>query len=181
MTKSSQINFSKFLNNVKVKKQYIDTLKNRISMLNNVKKKSRRNLNFFLEKGSNPRAVQNNSLVMYILDISFFETNTFLHVMSPDGNLIFFCSAGNLNYKGKQKKLRFVIFRDLFRILVSKLRFLRKTPIALHLKNVDSNRFWILKKLKKRFYIKVVRSFSLYPHNGCRKKKMRRKKFKIKA
>ena len=37
-----------------------------------------------------------------------------------------------------------------------------------------------MKKLKKKFFIKVVRSFNLYPHNGCRKKKVRRKKFKKK-
>ena len=49
------------------------------------------------------------------------------------------------------------------------------------LKNVDSNIFWFLKKLKKKLFITVVKHFNLYPYNGCRKKKIRRKKFKSRS
>ena len=98
--------------------------------------------------------------------------------MDFSGKLKFFYSAGSFNYSGKSKKARYVVFRELYRVLISKLKFLKNKPVALHLKNVGYNKSWIVKKLKKKFFIKSVRSFNLYPHNGCRKRKMRRKKFK---
>jgi len=116
-------------------------------------------------------------LIKYIIDVTFSRTNTFVHVMDFSGQLKFFCSAGTLNYKGKSKKARYSVFRDIYRVLVSKLRFLKGQPVALHLKNVSFAKFWIIKLLKKKFYIKVVRNFITYPYNGCRKRKMRRKKF----
>jgi ribosomal protein S11 len=173
----SRLNLNKFIDGIKLKKQYIEKLKNKISDLNGASKTNYKNLESMLvTKTHSP--IKNDYLVVYIIDISFSETNTLLHVTDFAGNLEFFCSAGSLNYKGKQKKLRFLVFRDLFRILVSKLTFLKGKPVALHLKNVGSNKFWIIKKLKTKFFIKVVRNFNLYPFNGCRKKKMRRKKFK---
>ena len=179
MEQKNSINFdlNKFLRSVKLRKQYIKELKNKISLLNNVKEKAYKNLNSALV----PRTQflpTDDHLVMYIMDITFTRTNTLLHVMDFSGELKFFCSAGSLNYTGKGKKLRSTVFRDFYRILVSKLKFLQSKPIALHLKNVGYNKFWIVKKLKKKFFIKIVRSFNLYPHNGCRKRKMRRKKFK---
>lgn len=145
-------------------------------------KENFRNLNFKLNSNTNEyRSIQQNEhIVTYIINISFLMTNTFLHLMNSNGNLLFFCSAGSLNYKGKQKKLRFLVFQSLFHILVSKFKFLVKKPIALHFKNVDSNKLWIMKKLNKKFFIKAVKSFNLHPYNGCRKKKIRRKKFKVK-
>jgi ribosomal protein S11 len=179
MIESSKLNLNKFLSGIKLKKQYIEKLKNKISELNGVSKVNPKDLESVVST-KNYSLTKSDYLVMYIIDISFSETNTLLHVTDFAGNLEFFCSAGSLNYKGKQKKLRFFVFRDLFRILVSKLTFLKGKPVALHLKNVGSNKFWIIKKLKTKFFIKVVRNYNLYPFNGCRKKKMRRKKFKKK-
>jgi ribosomal protein S11 len=177
MIEDSKLNVNKFLDGIKLKKQYIEKLKNKILELNGVSKTNYKDLESLIVT-KNHSLIKNDYLVMYIIDISFSETNTLLHVTDFAGNLEFFCSAGSLNYKGKQKKLRFLVFRDLFRILVSKLTFLKGKPVALHLKNVGSNKFWIIKKLKTKFFIKVVRNFNSYPFNGCRKKKMRRKKFK---
>jgi ribosomal protein S11 len=95
--------------------------------------------------------------------------------MDFSGNLKFFCSAGSLQYKGKRKKARYLVFRDMFRILNSKLKFLKSQPLALHLKNVGSAKVWIVKTLKKKLFIKIIKSYDLYPHNGCRKRKVRRK------
>jgi ribosomal protein S11 len=179
MIEGSKLDLNKFLNGIKLKKQYIEKLKNKISELNVVSKTDSKDLGSVVVAKNHSR-IKNDHLVMYIIDISFSETNTLLHVTDFAGNLEFFCSAGSLNYKGKQKKQRFAIFKDLFRILVSKLTFLKGKPIALHLKNVRSNKFWIMRKLKKRFFIRIVRNYNLYPFNGCRKKKMRRKRFKKK-
>ena len=54
-------------------------------------------------------------------------------------------------------------------------------PLAIHFKNVDFNMFRFLKKLKKKFFITVVKRFDQYSYNGCRTKKIRRKKFKNKS
>ena len=116
-------------------------------------------------------------LIMYIIDFSFSRSNTFLHVLDFAGNLKFFCSAGSFNYSGKSKRARWIVFKNFSRSLL-KLKFLKNRPVALHFKNVGSNKFWIINKLKKKLFIKVIRNFNLYPHNGCRKRKIRRKKIK---
>ena len=145
-------------------------------MLNTVKEKNYKLLDSQISLKK--KSCEENYLISYIIDITFSQTNTLLHVTDPLGNLKFFCSAGSLNFKGKAKRSRFLVFREMYNILVSKLKFLKGQPIAVHFKNVGSSRVWILKKLKKKFFIRVVKSFSLYPYNGCRKRKMRRKKFK---
>ena len=109
--------------------------------------------------------------------ISFSRSNTLLHVMNSSGILKFFCSAGNLSYKGNSKKARALVLKSMINLLVRKLKFLRYKPIALHLKNVRFMRFWIVKRFKKKFTIRIVKNFNSYPYNGCRKRKVRRKKF----
>lgn len=164
---------NEFFQNILLKKQYINKLKNKIIDFNNIKKhKNTHNLveTNFVQK--------EDYLVKYIIDVTYSRANTLLTVTDFLGTLKFFCSAGNLQYGGKKKKIRRLVFRDFYKILVSKLKFLRNQPIALHLKNVDSDKFWVLKRLKKKFFIKIVKTYSTYPYNGCRKKKIRRKKFR---
>jgi len=176
---NTYFDLNKFFGNIRLKKQYIKKLKTKVFLLNKVKEKNYKTLNFVMfEKTQN--LVKEDYLVVYVIDILFSKTNTLLHVMDFSGNLKFFSSAGSLNYKGKSKKARFVVIKEFYRVLVTKLKFLKNKPIALHLKNVGSNKFWLVRKLKKKIYIKVVCSFDLYPYNGCRKKKVRRKKFKKK-
>jgi ribosomal protein S11 len=175
MLKNNNANLDKFLNNIKLKKQYIKKLQDKIILLNNIKEKNFKILDSQIS--TNKKSNGENYLISYIIDITFSPTNTLLHVTDPLGNLKFFCSAGSLNFTGKAKRSRFLVFREMYNTLVSKLKFLKGKPIAVHLKNVGSAKFWILKKLKKKFFIRVVRNFSLYPYNGCRKRKMRRKKF----
>ena len=179
MKKNYDMNFdlNNFLKNVKIKKQYLKNLKNNILTLTKIKEKNHKcvDSSFFYK---NTQLGSNDHLITHIIDIHFSRSNTLLHVMDFSGKLKFFYSAGSFNYTGKSKKARYVVFRNLYQVLVSKLKFLQGKPLALHLKNVGYNKSWIIKKLKKKFFIKCVRSFNLYPHNGCRKRKMRRKKFK---
>lgn len=174
--KNINFDLNKFFNSLTLKKQYIKQLKNKIFLFNSIKKNNYKILNNTL--GYDFKQIKRDNLVMYIIDITFARSNTLLHVMDSIGKLKFFCSAGNLNYKGRRKKARWSVFKGIYRLLVTKLRFLKGKPIALHLKNVGLNKVWIIKKLKKKFFIKVVKIFTLYPHNGCRKRKIRRKKFK---
>jgi ribosomal protein S11 len=165
------LNLNKFLNDIKLKKQYVKNLKNKIDLLVDFKK-NYKNLSLIV---SNKNFIKEDFLIRYIIDITFSRTNTLLHVMDFSGNLKFFCSAGSLQYKGKRKKSRYLVFRDISKVLISKLKFLKSQPLALHLKNVGLAKSWIVKTLKKKLFIKVVKSYEMYPHNGCRKKKVRRK------
>lgn len=174
---NTNVDLHKFFKDIQLKKQYIKELNNLISNLIYIKKNCKcLNSKLFLNYNS---INKNNNLVVYsIINISFSKTNTLLHIMDFEGNLKFYYSAGLFKYKGKRKKSRFRIFKDFYNKLISKFKFLRFKPIALHLKNVGKAKFWIIRKLKKKFYIKIVKNFNLYPYNGCRKKKVRRKKFK---
>lgn len=120
----------------------------------------------------------NSIPVMYVLEISFSKKNTLFHISDYSGNSKFFYSAGSFQQTGKGKTSRSAILRLFYRLLVSKLKLLKKVPLAVHFKNADSNMFWFLKKIKKKFFIAVVKHFNQHPYNGCRKKKIRRKKLK---
>jgi ribosomal protein S11 len=182
MNSNHKLNLFKLFKEIQLKKQYIKKLRNKVILLNIVKKKDYTNLNSKLLSFNNlENPFKEDFLVTYIIDITFSKTNTFIHVMDFSGNLKFFCSAGFLKYKGKNKKSRFVVLKDMYKILISKLKFLKSQPISLHLKNVGFAKFWVIRLFKKKFFIKVVKSFNKYPHNGCRKKKMKRTKFKSKA
>lgn len=174
------IDLNKFLRNISLKKQYIKKIKDQSSLLNTVKQKNFRLLNSILSNQKFKSYIINDNVIMYIIDITFSRSNTFVHVMDAAGKLKFFCSAGHLQHKGKNKKFRFAVFKNIYHILITKLRFLKKKPVALHLKNVGFNRFWLIKKLKSKFFIKTVKNFNTFPFNGCRKRKVRRKKFKKK-
>lgn len=169
----TRIDFNNFLKNIQLKKQFMKSInlkREKLKMLKHKDIDKKKNINDFII----------DNTVMYIIDITFLKTNTILNVMDFDGTLQHFYSAGNVGFKGKSKKTRLIVFKQFYKILVNELKFLRKVPVALHLKNVGSNKFWILKVLKRKFYIKVVRTFNVYPHNGCRKPKARRKKTRTK-
>lgn len=176
----NNLNLNKFFSDIKLKKQYIKKLKSKVDVLNNLKKNYKKLSLMIFNQNHYKSYVKEDFLVTYIIDITFSRTNILLHVMDFSGNLKYFCSAGSLQYKGKRKKAHYLVFRDMFRVLVSKLKFLKSQPLALHFKNVGSAKFRIIKKLKKKLFIKVIKSYDLYPHNGCRKIKIRRKKVRRK-
>lgn len=116
-----------------------------------------------------------NCPILYIITIKYTKVNTLLSVTNSKGLLYLFVSAGQC-VKGKKKISRIIVIKKFLKILISDLDFLKNKPIALHLKNVDFNRMWLIKFLKKKFFIKTIKNFNIFPHNGCRKKKKKRKK-----
>ena len=116
-------------------------------------------------------------LIMYIITISFLKANTNIHVSDIKGNTILFYNAGSVGLVGKQKINRAKCVLKLISLIIKKASFLKNYPIAVHLSNVESKKSFILNKLKTNFIIKIVKIFNQIPHNGCRKKKIRRKKF----
>lgn len=170
MIKIYNINFglNKFFQKIRLKKQYIKILKNKFDSFSIIKKQEYQH---FIKK---------NNWIIYTIDISFSRVNTLLNVTDFSGKLKFFCSAGNLSYKGNSKKARTLVVKSMINFLIKKFVVLKSKPIALNLKNVKFLKFWIVKLFKKKFFIQIVKNFNTYSYNGCRKKKVRRKKFKKK-
>jgi ribosomal protein S11 len=179
--KISYLDFNKMFTKIKLKKQYLQKLTNKIDLINNLKEKNYKRLNFFVFNVPSSQTVYEDFLVTYIIDITFSRSNSFLTVLDFAGNVKFFHSSGALGYPGKvKKKSKYVIIKNFSKVLHSKLTFLHDQPLVLNLKNADSFERLALNLLRKKLFIKVVSSFSLDPHNGCREKKVRRKKVRKK-
>lgn len=120
--------------------------------------------------------IKYDNLIVFILDITFSKSNTYINIMNSQGTLRFSRSSGSLFYSGKNKKARISILKSIIKILITKLKFLSNQPIALHLKNVKFMKRWIITKFKNKFFIKIIKNYSTYSHNGCRLAKSKRKK-----
>jgi ribosomal protein S11 len=180
MIKSYNFNLNKFFRKISLKKQYTQRLAHKALWLANITEQSYKRVNYGLLL-KNRHLIKHKSLIRYIINISFARSNTSLHITDFSGALKFGCSAGNLSFTGKNKRAKTPVLKAIIRILNQKLKMLKKKPVALHLKNVGSKRFWITQRLKEKLFIKVIRCFNAHPHNGCRKRKTRRKKFKKKS
>lgn len=156
-------------------KFYIKNLFNQINQLERVKKKNYKNLT--QRNVDANKKFKQDLTVYYIINISFLKANTIIHLSDIKGNIKLFYSAGDIGLKGKQKTKRRIAVTKLIALLLKKVSFINKKPVALHLNNVKFYKRLILKQLKKTFFIKIIKSFNLTPYNGCRKKKIRRKKY----
>jgi ribosomal protein S11 len=180
MVKSYSFNLNKFFRKIALKKQYMKRLANETMWLTGIKEQSYKNVNFDLLL-RNQLLIKHKSLIRYIINISFSRSNTALHITDFSGALKFGCSAGNLSFSGKNKRSKTPVLKAILRVLIQKLKMLQNKSVALHLKNVGSKRSWIIKRLTKKLFVKAIRCFNAHPHNGCRKRKARRKKFKKKS
>jgi ribosomal protein S11 len=157
---------------------YSKKLLHKVSSLKELKKNNYRILK--AEKATNLNSaltVPENFLVMYVISISFLKANTTIEVSDIKGNLKLFYTAGTVNLAGKQKKKRSLAVSRLISLIVKKATFLTKKPLAVHLNNVTFYKPLIVSKLKRNFFIRIIKTFNQAPFNGCRKKKIRRKKY----
>jgi ribosomal protein S11 len=167
---NTSFDLNKFLSHLSKKKQYSNQLKKQTKFLNKIKETNYKILSFKLNEKQ-----LNNLLIMYVLNVHFSRSNTLLSVMDSLGNTKFSYSAGVFNFKGRQKISRSGILKNFYTILVSKLKFLKDKPVAVHFTNVGFKNFWFLKKLQQKFFVVSVRNFNFHTYNGCRRKKVRRK------
>lgn len=191
MKNSRNVKLNEMLNIVKFEKQYIKKLKEKFNWLSILKETDYKTVGYkifshrFKKFSSNliyekERLPSQKNSVIFIVSITYTKKNTFLHVTDFSGKLLFFKSAGMFNSKGKFNKFRIIALRNFYKSIVSKLGSIKNKPIALHLKGVGLAWPYIVRDLRKKFFIRVVKLFSLAPHNGCRGKKLRRKKFRTK-
>ena len=118
-----------------------------------------------------------NFLIVYIITITFLQANTNINISDIKGNVKLFFTSGSVNLIGKQKRNRIKSVLRLISLLSKKATFLKNCPVSIHLYNVNSHKSLILSKLKNYFFIRLVKSFNQSPYNGCRKRKVRRKKY----
>lgn len=168
-----------FLNNISLKKKslYHKKIKNSLAVLKRSldEKQSYKRLGSLLYQSSEKQ--KNGLVIVYVIHFSFSPTNTFLHITDTFGSLKFCYSAGLVNFKGKQKKSRIqVLTRFLRELRKLKISTLKDKPIALHLTNVGSYKYFLIKNLKRNFFIRLIKSYEVYSYNGCRKKKRLRKR-----
>lgn len=156
-------------------KFYVKSLRAQIESLKKIKESHYKDIS--IQKNQLKSSNNQDLVIMYIINISFLNANTTIHVSDIKGNMKLFYSAGSVGLAGKQKRKRRVAVLKLISLILKRATFLNKRPVALHLKNVNSYRNIIVNKLKKNLFIRVVKSFNQAPYNGCRKKKVRRKKY----
>ena len=83
-------------------------------------------------------------------------------------------TTGKLGFKGKHKNKKFSML-SLLKNIYYNYNFLKNQPIILKLKGFKYYNKLIIKKLKEKFFIKLLIYDKSTPHNGCRPKKKRRK------
>jgi small subunit ribosomal protein S11 len=154
---------------------YVKNLKIQIDSLKKIKENDYKNIS--IKRNQLKSETSQNLVVMYVINISFLKANTTIHISDIKGNMKLFYSAGSVGLAGKQKRKRRVAVSKLISLLLKRAIFLNKKPIALHLNNVNFYKNLIVSKLKRTLYIRVIKSFNQAPYNGCRKKKLRRKKY----
>lgn len=119
------------------------------------------------------------NVISYIIGISLTNTNVNIYVTDIKGNVKLLASAGNLGLNGKQKTKKPAVIIKLLRLVLTKMAFLNTGYIALHLKNfTEFYVSFIVSLIKKHLNIELLRVFNNKPHNGCRPKKLKRKKRK---
>jgi ribosomal protein S11 len=154
---------------------YVKNLKTRIDLLKKIKENNYKDIR--ADKHQLKSENNQNLVIVYVINISFLKANTTIHVSDVKGNMKLFYSAGSVDLAGKQKRKRRVAVSKLISLLLKRATFLNKKPIALHLNNVNFYKNLIVSKLKRTLYIRLIKSFNQTPYNGCRKKKLRRKKY----
>jgi len=159
-------------------KIYIKTLLTQATYLKKFKENDSKSLSVQKYTLNNEKKIDTQDfMVMYIINISFSKANTIINVSDIQGNLKLFYSAGSVQLSGKQKRKRRIAILKLISLVLKKATFLGRKPIALHLNNVNFYKNLIVRKLKRNLYIRIIKIFNQTPYNGCRKKKLRRKKY----
>lgn len=110
-----------------------------------------------------------------ILYLKSSQNNTIITLTNLKGKVENTKSCGCLGFQGKKKRsTKFAIESTLFSV-IQKIKDLRWGRIAVYLNGFAKGRFYILNCLKKNdLNVGLIRDVTPIPHNGCRRKKLRR-------
>lgn len=110
----------------------------------------------------------------YIIHINLTYINTFVYLTDVKGNVKILYSAGAVNLTNKQRIKQPIALITLLKQLSKKLKLFNNATFALHFKNARLRyELFILKMLKKKFFITTFKRYNFRPHNGCRPRKLK--------
>lgn len=121
-----------------------------------------------------PQAYSSN--VAAVLRITFTQSNTWLAFSDSLGHVIFSKPSGVVGLKGKSKLNRHLAVKKLMLNLNKQEALTEYGPVALHMRNVGTRGTSIFKTVKAFAAVASVKTYDTVPFNGCRKKKLKRKK-----
>ena len=161
---------------IKTKNYERNLLKKLYFFIKKLKQSNNKNKKFycFSRKSNNT-----SKLISYIITIKMSLTNTLVSLIDTKGNLLISLSAGQINFKGKQKRKQPTVLIALLKELLSKSGFVGEKPVAIHFKNTKFyHESIVVSMLSEKFFVQFIKSYNLLPHNGCRPKKLKRLKNK---
>jgi small subunit ribosomal protein S11 len=121
-------------------------------------------------------------LISHVININLSSTNTIININNIKGNPKLFYSAGMFGLQKKQKTRQPKAIILILRALLLKSKIFKTKPVAVHFNNLFFNhQSYIFKKLKQKIFTKLVRSYSSFPHNGCRLRKKKRIKIRTRT
>ena len=124
----------------------------------------------------------NKKLISYIININLSSTNTLINVNNIKGSPKFFYSAGMFNLQKTQKTRQPKAIIIILRALLLRSKNFKTKPLALHFNNLFLNyQSYIFKKLKRKIFMKLIVSYIVGSHNGCRLKKKKRIKIRTRT
>ena len=121
-----------------------------------------------------PESIDQRSLIVYVINITLSESNILISITDKNGNLLDYCTSGELGFLGSQKTKKYTLITMLKKFLYN-YNYINNKSVLINFKGISKNQKLIIKKLKEKVSIKMIRYNNLLPHNGCRPKKKRRK------
>lgn len=168
------IKLIKILNKTQVFKQ---TVKKLVVFL---KKKIKLKKKFLSNKVVTSKGFNQNT-IRYVINIISFSSNTIINVTDVNGTVLVSISEGSIDLSKDSKKSQRTSVLKILKVLLAKAGFIKNKAVAVNFKNVKRyQESFFIKVLKPKIFIKSVQSFTLLPHNGCRPRKLKRRKFRTK-
>jgi len=119
--------------------------------------------------------------IHFVVNINLLLSNTTISINDIKGNPKIFYSAGMLNLKSKQKTKQPATMISILKLILGKFKIIKEKSVVIHFTNVlPKHKSYITKSLKQQIFIKMIKSYNYYPHNGCRLIKRRRIKIRTK-
>lgn len=165
--------------NNKIKQQSLITISSIQTFINKIKQQKQQKQVLLASIKTNTNRILNKlNIIKYILGISLYKTNAIIYFSDTKGHIKFFCSAGQLDLSKKARKKTLLVVIKLIKFMLVKFKYINKNErIALHLKNINQHTSYIiLKIISKQYKVEVVKVQNNQPHNGCRPRKLKRKK-----
>lgn len=118
-----------------------------------------------------------NFILIFIVKVNYLKSNVMVNVSNSFGKVLFKTSSGILGFKNKIK-IKKIALNTIIKKIKFKTKNMKESLFSIHFLGGKSNKKQMLNKFKKFLTIKLVKNLNLIPFNGCKPKKIKRKKRK---